>query len=377
MPNPACERALDHLLHVSHVLGSNDQLVQAGGGNTSVKCDEGRVMLIKASGTPLGRMSAERGWVAVDLAKLRVVFERPELRTCAPGERERGVLEILYGSVIEPAGARPSVETPLHALLDTVVMHSHPVAGNALAYHPEGERILAEILADRADHPALWVPYIDPGSTLAFRMSDIIAEYRGRHGVPPDILLLQNHGLFVCGPDPTQCVIKQQDALERIERHFRAAAASPASSALDKRLTAAVRKALGPDAVARFSTRPELLEAARGRLSELFLTAYSPDQVVYAGPRALLVERNFTASDIEREIQQFRQTQGADPRLILVRGVGLCVVGANAKKADAAEALALATAQSVLLAGGTARHLEPKDISFIVNWEAEHYRAKQ
>lgn len=74
MPGPRYVATLDRLLHISHVLGCNEKFVQAGGGNTSVKTPDGRAMLIKASGTPLGRMSAEQGWVAVDLAKIHAVF---------------------------------------------------------------------------------------------------------------------------------------------------------------------------------------------------------------------------------------------------------------------------------------------------------------
>ncbi|MCA1809200.1 MAG: class II aldolase/adducin family protein [Lentisphaerae bacterium] len=210
---------LEELLHISHVLGANPLLVQAGGGNTSVKDHAGRYMLVKASGTPLGGMTDSRGWVAVDLAGVRALLDRKDLRSLDDQQRELQVLELLSQAVIAPPDARPSVETPLHALLDRVVMHSHAVAANALACHPQGRRLIVEALG-APNHPPLWVPYTDPGSTLAFMVADNIAEYRCHYESAPDVLVLQNHGLFIAAASVQDCILKQAEVLRALEQYF-------------------------------------------------------------------------------------------------------------------------------------------------------------
>lgn len=377
MSETTLQRALAQLQHISHVLGCNPAFVQAGGGNTSVKCDDGKTMVIKASGTPLSAMDETRGWVQVDLGVIGTLFSRSELRRLPSAQREAQVLELLGQSIITPAAARPSVETPLHALLDRVVMHGHPVAANALSCLPDGERILAKMALKGSSVPPLWVPYIDPGATLAFEMADRIEAYKKQYGQAPDVMVLQNHGLFVCAPTVGECVQKQQLVLEQIERFF----INEAAQAIDEPLQAVVAEVLGAelggDYSVRFCTRSELTMAARTDYYKVFEGALTPDHVVYTGPSALIVNPGFSAAALREQLGGYKQRWGIYPRMILIRDRGMVLVSDSAKKLDAAEALAVSAVQIALLNQNTIRFLQPKDVDFIMNWEAEHYRAKQ
>jgi rhamnose utilization protein RhaD (predicted bifunctional aldolase and dehydrogenase) len=381
MSDTTLQRALAQLQHISHVLGCNPAFVQAGGGNTSVKCDDGKTMVIKASGTPLSAMDETRGWVQVDLGVIGTLFSRSQLRSLPSAQREAQVLELLGQSIITPAAARPSVETPLHALLDRVVMHGHPVAANALSCSPDGERMLQQMALKGSSVPPLWVPYIDPGATLAFEMADRIELYKQQYGQAPDVMVLQNHGLFVCAPTVGECVQKQQVVLEQIERYFINAAAV----AIDESLQAVVVEALGAelggqqgvDFSVRFCTRTELTQAACSEYYKVFEGALTPDHVVYTGPSALIVEPSLGVGQLREQLGGYKQRWGIYPRMILIRGRGMVLVTDSAKKLDAAEALAVSAVQIAQLNQNTIRFLQPKDVDFIMNWEAEHYRAKQ
>ncbi|HLU47111.1 MAG TPA: class II aldolase/adducin family protein, partial [Planctomycetota bacterium] len=57
---------LDELIAISREIGAQPDLVQGGGGNTSVKSRDGKRMFVKASGAALEDMSAERGWAELD-----------------------------------------------------------------------------------------------------------------------------------------------------------------------------------------------------------------------------------------------------------------------------------------------------------------------
>ncbi len=52
---------------------------------------------------------------------------------------------------------------------------------------------------------ALWVPYVDPGYVLARSVAAALKGYARRTGRPcPPALLMQNHGLIVCGDTPAE-----------------------------------------------------------------------------------------------------------------------------------------------------------------------------
>ena len=106
--------ALSTLIEISHSVGANPDLVQGGGGNTSVKSSakssgEAR-MFVKASGTALVDMDESRGYAEVELAKTLAMLGDRRLSKLGEARREAEVLRLLESAVIGPLGARPSVE---------------------------------------------------------------------------------------------------------------------------------------------------------------------------------------------------------------------------------------------------------------------------
>ena len=94
-------------------------------------------------------------------------------------------------------GQRPSVEVLLHHLLpETFVVHSHATIVNALTCHQDGQRVAEEIFGDSI----LWLPYVDPGFTLALALKRALADHRQRNGqAAVRAILMANHGLIVAG----------------------------------------------------------------------------------------------------------------------------------------------------------------------------------
>ena len=165
---------LSELARVSAELGRNRLLVQAAGGNTSIKQDG--VLWVKASGRWLAKALDEQVFVAVDLARLMPALERgdPACEACDAFVR---------ADLSEP-GLRPSVETTLHARLpQRFVLHVHCVETISHAILVDAEARLAPLL-DGLNWR--WVPYIRPGLPLS-------------RSITPgaDVYVLQNHGLVV------------------------------------------------------------------------------------------------------------------------------------------------------------------------------------
>ncbi len=169
---------LDQLRTLSARAGADPLLVQAAGGNTSLK-DDG-VMWIKASGTWLKDAASRDIFVPVDQAALvdALAQRDPAADACLPFVR----------ADLNSTGLRPSIETSVHALMPhRIVVHVHCVNTIAWAIRGDAEERLAERLREFA---WAFVPYARPGLPLA----EAIAA-RQRPGI--DVLVLGNHGLVV------------------------------------------------------------------------------------------------------------------------------------------------------------------------------------
>ena len=106
---------LDALKQVSASIGSDRFLVQAAGGNTSIK--HNNIMWIKASGTQLAQALDKEIFVAVDLAAMAYDINHQPLNADEP-----------YRYSCDKGGLRPSIETSLHAVFSQrVVLHAHCV----------------------------------------------------------------------------------------------------------------------------------------------------------------------------------------------------------------------------------------------------------
>ncbi|MHC4916112.1 MAG: SDR family oxidoreductase [Planctomycetota bacterium] len=374
------EAALGELLKISHHIGEDEEYVQGGGGNTSVKSADGGTMLVKASGTSLRDMSADAGWVEMDVAATLRLLEAG-LEKLDPAEREKSVLDGLHEAVVGGPGGRPSVESALHAQLGRAVIHTHPAAVNAITCGPGAEA--AAELVEEGEKPPLWIPFA-PGYLLAQAVRDGIAGYRREHGADPSVFFLENHGIFVAADTADQGIALHEDWVDRCEDYF----AEHQGQLVDPKMVespdlrevmAAARPALaakvGRPAFMRFSGEWELVAAActaaGGTLSEGALT---PDQIVYCGSRAVLAD---TLKEAAEGLIRKAGEAGA-PLVALVRETGALLVSDRAEKLDVVESVAACCARTVRMASGKggARNLGPDDTSFIVGWEAEHYRQK-
>jgi len=375
--------SLARLIEVSHAVGARPDFVQGGGGNTSVKSPDAATMAVKASGVALAAMSESAGWVELDLGAVLAIFDAPGLGDLDGRAREAKILGHLKAAVVGGPGTRPSVETALHALLGTVVIHTHPPAVNALTCGP-GEAALAELARDGEPAP-LWVPYTDPGYCLASAVKDAIERYRNEHGHAPHVLMLENHGIFVSADDAERCIALHEDWVRRCEAYFEGTAAPPAAAAppdaADTRKAMAwIRRAFheknkGP-VFARLSEDPELANAAAdpGVAGVLAAGALTPDQIVYTGAHSIYAKNLLEVAPA----LQASLDEPSPPRVVLVKDVGAFLVSSDPGKLDVAEEVACCAAKTVRLAAGRGgvRNLRESSADFIINWEAEHYRSR-
>ena len=111
---------LKTIVELSHEFGTVEY-VKGGGGNTSVK-DE-TTLWVKPSGTTLGGLTEET-FVTLNRAKVNELFE---VETPAKSAAREELVKNLMAEAVENEAGRPSVEAPLHNILNTrFVVHTHP-----------------------------------------------------------------------------------------------------------------------------------------------------------------------------------------------------------------------------------------------------------
>jgi rhamnose utilization protein RhaD (predicted bifunctional aldolase and dehydrogenase) len=202
MSEPADQKAA--LLALSHELGAEHrQLAILGEGNTSTKLSD-ETFLVKASGSSLGTLS-ENDVVECRFAPLLAMLERDDLT-------DHQIEDELFGCRVDASAKKPSVEALFHAYLLSLpgigfVGHVHSIAVNQILCSPR-----ARDFAERRTFPdeivccggaSVFVPYTDPGLKLSQIIRDGCVDFLGRYGVPPRVILLENHGLITLGASPS------------------------------------------------------------------------------------------------------------------------------------------------------------------------------
>ena len=204
---------------MSRTAGSRSDYVQGGGGNTSVKLDD-RLMAIKASGYRLDQIAPDQAYAVLDYAALRSFYQNTDSSALEDVEASGSAQAKAATLPVDGLPAlRPSVEAGFHSLLDTFVLHTHPVYANLVTCCSEGISVAQEALADiGAGH--VFVPYINPGAQLTFSIGEARNHKLSAENTKPAIIFMQNHGLIVTGPDADTCLKLHDEVNDRIAAAF-------------------------------------------------------------------------------------------------------------------------------------------------------------
>lgn len=250
--DPSLDTAPELLARAARAVGSRPDYIQGGGGNVSIKIGAER-MLVKASGVQLKTVTSGSGYVLVNYGNIR--------RRIAGGPGgESGFYDFICAQALpvkDMKPASPSIETGFHALLNTVVIHTHSVYANILNMSAEGHALGREIFPG-----AEFISYKSPGPQLCSAIND-----RARAS-GPQVFFLANHGLAAAHAGV-------EGALE-----------------LNERVNETIRRGLSlpPYPEVKFSAGLSAYNAARladyGK-SFMLENILSPDQALYCGPEAL------------------------------------------------------------------------------------------
>ncbi|MCB1494104.1 MAG: class II aldolase [Rhodobiaceae bacterium] len=344
MTNPSVSKPRDlaDLAALSAEIGRDPVLIQAAGGNTSVK-DDG-VMWIKASGTWLAHAQEKDIFVPVALAPLMDAMER--------GDPAAEKAQDFVIADLNPGGLRPSIETTVHAVFpQRVVIHVHCVDTIAVAVQQDFEAIAAARLSG---HDHISVPYCRPGLPLSQALKDQI-------GPGTDVAILGNHGLVVAADDVEAAHALLSDICGRQCQPVRSAP-RPDTDALLALAGDNYRLPAEPGAHA-VACDPVSLAAARA--GSLY-----PDHVIFLGAGSVIAEDGETADAVAARI---RASGRPDPVSILFPGKGV-LMHRDANAGAEALALCLSDVTARLPANAALHTLTDEEVDQLLNWDAEKYR---
>ena len=213
------QERLAALAKLSQAAGNRADYVQGGGGNTSVKLEDG-LMAIKASGFRLSDITPQRACAVLDGAAIREFYLTQELGQFADVEQAGSDKVKECTRTVEGLEAlRPSVEAGFHSILRTYVLHTHSVYANLACCAVDCGEIAKAAFAG-ADYTWGMVPYVDPGAKLTFAIRDELRRAEAETGKVPAVILMQNHGIIVHDDDPEQCLAIHADANARLAARF-------------------------------------------------------------------------------------------------------------------------------------------------------------
>lgn len=368
-------KQIEDLIAISRKFGQDSRFVIAGGGNTSYK-DENRLW-VKASGHALATIT-EDGFAVLDRTLLNEMGEKAYNEDTAI--REEQVKNDLAVACVTK-DRRPSVETSLHNCMGfAFVVHLHPTLVNGLMCSANAEAVCGEIFPE-----ALYIEYTDPGYTLFKKVYDRINAYKAANGKEPQVIFLQNHGIFVGGDTTAEIEGIYSEILGKLEA--KVAALPEGGSEVSPTVTdviPAIRQMLS-----RAGRGLKTLKVTKNALVDYFLDGsrekiaapFTPDIIVYCKSAYIFIDAESDEEILkqaEEKIEAFAAEKGYTPKVLLIKGVGLVAVGDNSKNAQIitdvfTDAMKVAFyAQSF----GGEHPMEKAWIDFIDNWEVENYRRK-
>lgn len=341
---------------LSRYAGSRFDLLQAGGGNSSVKLDDHR-MLVKASGSFLSEVDSENGYVVVDYPEIVGLLEAPAKWNDDDKRHRDSKVNHLVSLATKTSGARASIEVFLHAILGRFVLHTHPIAVNIIVSQSDWDNNLIAIFAD-----ALCIPYCTPGIDLGLELNARVKRFISSHGYPPEIIFLQNHGLIVSADS--------MEAVQHITEDVVGKCCEWCGVDLGRyQMVTAIAEFVGDGSVAYLCEDRAVIDLLKTQKPLFSKNPYCPDSFVFCGAMPLVVENLSDAGALGAYKSYYHEA----PKIIHYGGQ-IYFIAKNIKKAKEIEEVYKAHLLALASMKGQINYLSDDELAYLGSWEAEKYR---
>jgi rhamnulose-1-phosphate aldolase/alcohol dehydrogenase len=330
---------IEQLVHQSRLVGMEEALVLWGGGNNSVKShaddllgNRMPVMFIKSSGSDM------KSIVPKQFPGVRLDYIAP-LRHRKGDMTDEEMVDYLARCLVDPASARPSIETLLHAFLPAkAVLHTHADAILAITNTRGRETTVRECFG----RSVLIVPYKRPGFSLSRDVAECFEKHPDAEG-----LVLMNHGLITWGETAKEAYERHIALVTRAEEFLGAQPHSHQQPPLPARggervAEGRVRGVLSKTTpvILEFDNSPEVLRFLAS--NHPTLGAATPDHLLHTKRFPLILNQDIDTA-LREYVERYEAYYRAHPtefamldpmpRVILAPGVGMWTAGKDARGA--------------------------------------------
>ena len=350
---------IKNLIEISKYAGERFDLVQAAGGNSSVKLKSDE-MLIKASGFLLSDISENIGYSRVVTSSVaKIVREKKILELVDKKERELKASQFLKNSTIDKKN-RPSIETLLHSLLLKYTLHTHSIVVNMIVVNKDWKETLLSVFENES---VAFVDYETPGIELAISLDKELRKFKKI----PKIIILQNHGLIVTSNNKNEIKKLNELVVKKIEDYLK----------IDMsryKLTNHISKLfsrIGLNKNLTYLSEDDLLNKLIKDNKTLFnQIPLCPDTFVYCGEIPCFVNNLTETSQLTNYLHEYDH-----PPKIIIYNNKIFVRAISIKKAREIEEV-LKFHIMVLLNNQEKQlnYLEKKELKYLSSWEAEKFR---
>ena len=341
---------IKNLIKLSKYAGMREDIIQAGGGNTSVKIND-ETMFIKSSGYQLSEMEENVGYSKVNYKKI-VDYFKSNLEIKRSDEKE-----LLENTLIE--GKRPSIETFLHSITEKYTLHTHPLLINVFTSRKNGMKELKSMFPD-----SLVIDYQTPGIFLAKEFFDKFLKLENPQKA--NIVFLKNHGLIVSGKNMDEVIELHESILETLENKLKVnMRAYRNSTFLFKKLEDFIE-----NNIVYLCENGRIKDFIENNSIEDINYCFSPDSLIYCNKKILLLNKD----DDMLEVIKNHSLKYGNFNVVYFENE-LYIIAPNVKKAKEIESVLSFNLQVLKLnKNDEMDFLTEEEPNFLLNWDSEKYR---
>ena len=341
---------IKNLIKLSKYAGMREDIIQAGGGNTSVKIND-ETMFIKSSGYQLSEMEENVGYSKVNYKKI-VDYFKSHLDIKRSDEKE-----LLENTLIE--GKRPSIETFLHSITEKYTLHTHPLLINVFTSRKNGMKELKSMFPD-----SLVIDYQTPGIFLAKEFFDKFLKLENPQKA--NIVFLKNHGLIVSGKNMDEVIELHESILETLENKLKVnMQAYRNSTFLFKKLEDFIE-----NNIVYLCENSRIKNFIENNSIKDVNYCFSPDSLIYCNKKILLLNKD----DDMLEVIKNHNLKYGNFNVVYFENE-LYIVAPNVKKAKEIESVLSFNLQVLELnKNDEMDFLTEEEQNFLLNWDSEKYR---
>lgn len=374
------EIAYNELAKISAYAGARMDFVQSGGGNASVKTTDRR-MYIKASGFELRDIAGGKGIASVRY-KSPVRRNSPGLDGTGKYPTSDELIQWNHQVINSANKLRPSIEVSMHALLGTVVLHTHPIVPIAFLCIKQSKDLITSLFQGLIDF--LYIPYAKPGIEIGVRLLRSLESSERKSAAQPPVILLENHGIVVHGETADEVIEIHEAVLTAFEKYSNGKLKYQSLKYVD------LETRVDEDIINRIKTSvpefPGLVCFDTGTTDAIdqgivpWPTGSNilfPDAAVFCGAYVIDLGAPGTAdgSAIMHHVLEYREQWKQPPHVWKIGNLYVCA-GTNISNARSIAEVCWAheTVFSLSNRLGEPRYLNPQMVDELLNWEAEVYR---